>query len=105
MLVIPCPAKLHVCCMYMYMDTEHTRQNWHLMVVCPLPLRSAIPAKRYYSGERDMYLEARFGGLEVTLGDEHGDILSANMTGIHVLLLMLVCYVMYMYASMCCISV
>ena len=28
-----------------------------------------------------MYIEARFGGLEVTLGDEHGDILSADMTG------------------------
>ena len=28
-----------------------------------------------------MYAEARFGGLEVTLGDEQGDILSADMTG------------------------
>ena len=29
-----------------------------------------------------MYIEAKFGGLEVTVGDEQGDILSADMTGI-----------------------
>ena len=34
-----------------------------------------------FPGERQVYIEARFGGLEVTLGDEHGDILSADMTG------------------------
>ena len=28
-----------------------------------------------------MYIEAKFGGLEVTVGDEQGDILSADMTG------------------------
>ena len=38
-------------------------------------VRSGLP------GERQVYIEARFGGLEVTLGDEHGDILSADMTG------------------------
>eukprot|EP00731_Ephydatia_muelleri_P036267 Em0227g1a len=35
---------------------------------------------RFFPGERQVYVEARFGGLEVTLGDEHGDILSADMT-------------------------
>ena len=38
-------------------------------------------AKQRLPGEREVYVEARFGGLEVTLGDEHGDILSADMTG------------------------
>ena len=38
-------------------------------------VRSGLP------GERQVYIEARFGGLELTLGDEHGDILSADMTG------------------------
>ena len=37
--------------------------------------------KHHLPGEREMYIEATFGGLEVTLGDEHGDILSADMTG------------------------
>ena len=30
-----------------------------------------------------MYIEAKFGGLGVTLGDENGDILSANMIGVY----------------------
>ena len=44
-----------------------------------------MPAVRSQSlpGEREVYVEARFGGLEVTLGDEHGDILSADITGIY----------------------
>ena len=37
--------------------------------------------RRHLPGERAMYIEATFGGLEVTLGDEHGDILSADITG------------------------
>ena len=37
--------------------------------------------RKHLPNEREMYIEARFGGLEVTLGDEHGDILSADMTG------------------------
>ena len=39
--------------------------------------------RKHLPNEREMYIEARFGGLEVTLGDEHGDILSADMTGIN----------------------
>ena len=42
---------------------------------------SSDAGSRYLPGEREMYIEATFGGLEVTLGDEHGDILSADMTG------------------------
>ena len=37
--------------------------------------------RQHLPGEREMYIEATFGGLEVTLGDEHGDILSADITG------------------------
>ena len=36
----------------------------------------------YLPDEREMYIEARFGGLVVTLGDEHGDILSADVSGV-----------------------
>ena len=37
--------------------------------------------RQHLPGERLVYVEARFGGLEVTLGDELGYILSADMTG------------------------
>ena len=40
-------------------------------------------ARQHLPNEREMYVEARFGGLEVTLGDEQGYILSADMTGMH----------------------
>ena len=33
--------------------------------------------RQHLPGEREVYIEARFGGLEVTFGD----ILSADMTG------------------------
>ena len=46
-------------------------------------MRTVSVARQRLPGEREVYVEARFGGLEVTLGDEHGDILSADMTGIH----------------------
>ncbi|KAL5484368.1 hypothetical protein EMCRGX_G020849 [Ephydatia muelleri] len=46
-------------------------------------VRSGLP------GERQVYIEARFGGLEVTLGDEHGDILSADMTDLNTTISML----------------
>eukprot|EP00731_Ephydatia_muelleri_P024526 Em0016g797a len=52
--------------------------------VVTLPKEGAAEKKAVRSGlpgERQVYIEARFGGLEVTLGDEHGDILSADMTG------------------------
>ena len=48
------------------------------MLSCDL---SSDAGSRFFPGERQVYVEARFGGLEVTLGDEHGDILSADMTG------------------------
>ena len=38
-------------------------------------------ARQHLPGEREVYIEAKFGGLEVTVGDEQGDILSADMTG------------------------
>ena len=51
--------------------------------------------RQHLPGEREMYIEARFGGLEVIVGDEHGDILSADMTGTCVCV---ICYTyMYMY--------
>ena len=37
--------------------------------------------RQHLPGERQVYIEATFCGLEVTIGDEHGDILGANMTG------------------------
>ena len=38
-------------------------------------------ARQHLPGERKVYIEAKFGGLEVIFGDEHGEMLSADMTG------------------------
>ena len=38
-------------------------------------------ARQHLPNERRVYVEARFGGLEVTLEDEHGEMIGANMIG------------------------
>ena len=52
--------------------------------------------RQHLPGEREMYIEARFGGLEVIVGDEHGDILSADMTGN-----VCVCEILHVHACTC----
>ena len=44
-------------------------------------MRTVSVAKQHLPGEREVYIEARFGGLEMIVGDEHGEMLSANMIG------------------------
>ena len=52
-----------------------------LIVVIWVTLICSAVVRQHLPGEREVYIEARFGGLEVTLGDEHGDVLSADMMG------------------------
>ena len=42
-----------------------------------------IVVRQHHPGEREIYIEARFGGLEVTVGDENEDIFCADMTGMY----------------------
>ena len=39
--------------------------------------------RQRHPGERELYIEARFGGLEMTVGDENEDIFGADMTGMY----------------------
>ena len=52
-----------------------------LIVIIWVTLIFSPVVKQHLPDERELYIEARFGGLEVTLGDEHGDILSADLMG------------------------
>lgn len=45
-------------------------------------ISSAALVAQHFPGERGIYVQAKFGGLEVTLGDEDGDIMTADITGI-----------------------
>ena len=57
-----------------------------VIVVIGVTLLCSSVVRQHLPDERELYIEARFGGLEVTLGDEHGDILSAEMMGTFTLL-------------------
>ena len=52
-----------------------------MIMINPAFPNPALVVRQHLPGEREMYIEARFGGLEVTFGDEHEDVLRANMTG------------------------